>query len=195
MNIQTNFKLVEFNYELDLTEFYSQAFQKGYINNSSQAKMIECFKNEREWNAWIIYENQNPCGAVACHSLGIMGSNAYRMLARTCFFPTHNLNKGLISRKNMIHHHQHVISQFFMMAGIDWAGQDKDFYVTTHNTKEASHRRAHSVWAPEMVKAGVLKKEVEQEYRGHVQTFWKLNTDGFLEALSKNNRWLLQITN
>ena len=195
MNIQTNFKLVEFNYELDLTEFYSQALKKGYINNSSQSKMINCFNNEREWNAWIIYENQTPCGAVACHSLDIMGSNAYRMLARTCFFPTHNLNKGLLSRKNMIHRHQHVISQFYMMAGINWAGQDKAFYVTTNESKEASQRRAHSVWAPEMAKAGVLKKEIEQEYRGHVQAFWKLNTDVFLEELSKNNRWLLQNIN
>ena len=195
MNIQTNFNLVEFNYELDLTEFYSQALLRGYINNSSQAKMIDCFKNERAWNAWIIYENQTPCGAVACHSLDIMGPNAYRMLARTCFFSEFNINKGLISKNNFIQNLQHAGPQIFMVAGIEWAGQDKDFYITTNDSKEASQRRVHSVWAPEMAKIGLLERVIEQEYRGHVQSFWKLNTDVFLEALSKNNRWLLQNTN
>jgi hypothetical protein len=194
MNIQTNFKLVEFNYELDLTEFYSQALLRGYINNSSQAKMIDCFKNERAWNAWIIYENQTPCGAVACHSLDIMGPNAYRMLARTCFFSEFNINKGLISKNNFIQNLQHAGPQIFMVAGIEWAGQDKDFYITTNDSKEASQRRVHSVWAPEMAKIGLLERVIEQEYRGHVQAFWKLNTDVFLEALSNNNRWLLQNT-
>jgi hypothetical protein len=194
MNIQTNFKLVEFNYELDLTEFYSQALLRGYINNSSQAKMIDCFKNERAWNAWIIYENQTPCGAVACHSLDIMGPNAYRMLARTCFFSEFNINKGLISKNNFIQNLQHAGPQIFMVAGIEWAGQDKDFYITTNDSKEASQRRVHSVWAPEMAKIGLLEKVIEQEYRGHVQAFWKLNTDEFLQALSNNNRWLLQNT-
>jgi hypothetical protein len=46
-----------------------------------------------------------------------------------------------------------------------------------------------------MAKIGLLERVIEQEYRGHVQSFWKLNTDVFLEALSKNNRWLLQNTN
>jgi hypothetical protein len=36
-----------------------------------------------------------------------------------------------------------------------------------------------------MERAGVITKAFEKEYRGHVQTFWKLNKDIFLEQLEK----------
>jgi hypothetical protein len=192
MKIQTNFKLVEFNHNLELNEFYDDALQRGYINNSSQSKMIDCFKHERAWKVWILYENQTPCGSVGCHSLDIMGPNAYRICARTCFFPEYNLNKGLIAKKNEICQHQHVVPQFYMIAGIEWAGLDKDFYITTNNSKEASNRKVHTVWAPILAEMGILEKMIEQNYRGHMQTFWKLNTNVFLESINSNHRWLLR---
>jgi len=192
MKIQTNFKLVEFNYDLDLSSFYKEAANRGYINNSSQAKMIDCFKHERAWKVWILYENQTPCGSMGSHSLDIMGPNAYRICARTCFFTNFNINKGLISKKEFLDTLQHPTLQFLMIACIEWAGLDKDLYVTTNNSKEGSQRRAHHTWAPLMTKIGFLEKTIEQNYRGHMQTFWKLNTDIFLEAISRNPRWLIQ---
>jgi len=61
-------KTIEWSQDLDLTEFYSEATHRGFINNSSQKTMIDCFRNEREWNAWILYKNNRAIGSVAAHS-------------------------------------------------------------------------------------------------------------------------------
>jgi len=44
------FNLVEWTPQLDLTEFYAEATSRGFVNNSSQKAMIDCFNNEREWH-------------------------------------------------------------------------------------------------------------------------------------------------
>ena len=49
------YKVVEWSNNLDLTNFYSEATRRGFVNNASQKAMIDCFRNEREWNAWILY--------------------------------------------------------------------------------------------------------------------------------------------
>lgn len=194
MKIQTDFNLTEFNYDLDLSEFYSQALERGFINNSSQQKMIDCFKQERHWNAWVLYKQGVACGSVACHSLDIMGANAYRLCARACFFYDYNIVKGLIIRRAAINQYQHPVAQLYMPASIEWAGEDKDFYITTNDSPEATQRSVHRFWCPEMTRMGVLEKVVDQEYRGHMQTFWKLKTQSFLKDLNNYPRWQLQST-
>jgi hypothetical protein len=47
----------------------------------------------------------------------------------------------------------------------------------------------HNIYAPSLVKTKVLTKAFDKEYRGHIQTFWKLNPDEFLEQLNSYPRW------
>lgn len=183
------FKLVAWNPELDLNEFYRKAKDRGYENNSSQKLMIDTFNKEREYKAWILYHNEDPCGSVVCHSLDILGPNAYRMCARTCMFAEYSM-RGLYTRTSLIKEFQHVAPQFYMPANIEWAGLDKDFYISSNNSKVASQRLVHNMWCPEMEKLGLLSKHCELEYRGHLQTFWKLNVDKFLTELDKYPRWV-----
>ena len=58
------FTVVEWNESLDLTEFYNSAASKGFANNASQQAMIDCFRNEAEWAAWILYQDNTAVGSV-----------------------------------------------------------------------------------------------------------------------------------
>lgn len=189
MQIQTGLKMVEFSDNLDLSSFYTEAKNRGYDNNSSQRNMIDCFKREKVWNAWIVYKNNEPCGSVACHTLNIMGENSYRICARTCFFTEYGPYTGVQTR-NKIRTHQHVTSQLFIPVMIKWLGLDKELYITTNNSTIASQRMVHTIWAPEMFKMGLLSKVADIDYRGHVQTFWKLNSELFLADLEKYPTWI-----
>ena len=40
-------KMVQWNKDLDLSEFYNEAGRRGFVNNASQKVMIDCFQNER----------------------------------------------------------------------------------------------------------------------------------------------------
>ncbi len=189
--MKTKFKIVEWSKELDLSTFYKEAALRGFENNSSQQKMIDCFMKERHWNAWILYQNDFACGSIVSHSLDEMGPNAYRICARTCFFPDYNIVKGLYTKKNLINMHQHATPQLLMPTSINWAGMDKDFYITTNDSHIASQRVVHRIWCPEMANMGMLEKTCDKMYRGHMQTFWKLNTDVFLSDLERYPRWQL----
>ena len=48
------YKVSKWNELLDLSDFYAEAERRGFKNNSSQTAMIDCFRNEREWEAWIL---------------------------------------------------------------------------------------------------------------------------------------------
>jgi hypothetical protein len=58
-------------------------------------------------------------------------------------------------------------------------------YITSHASKVGTQRLVHTVWGPTLEKTGVLIRAFEKEYRGHVQTFWKLNPDTFLTQLEE----------
>ena len=76
------YKLVEWNENLDLKDFYLKAKIRGFENNCSQKVMIDCFRNEREWNAWILYQNDEAVGSVAAHSFDEFLPGSYRILTR-----------------------------------------------------------------------------------------------------------------
>lgn len=78
------YKIVPWTADLDLTEFYAEAEQRGFANNASQRVMIDCFRNERTWAGWILYQDEKAVGSVVAHSFPEMGEDAYRVLARTC---------------------------------------------------------------------------------------------------------------
>jgi hypothetical protein len=189
MNLDNKFTLVEWSEDLDLSDFYAKAAARGFDNNSSQKALVDCFKNEREFNVWILYLNGEACGSVACHTLDLLGPNAYRICARTCMLTEYRPISGLLTKKRMVHEFQHITPQLYMPANIAWAGTDKDLYISSNDSPIASQRLVHKMWCPEMERIGLLTRECELEYRGHIQTFWKLNTERFLTALSKTHQW------
>lgn len=176
------YKIIPWTPELDLTEFYAEATRRNFVNNSSQRNMIDCFRNERDWAVWILYYNDLAVGSVAAHSM----DEGYRICARTCAF-TDLMPARALRTRNQIATHQHVTAQFFMPACIAWAKEP--MYITSHPSDVGTQRLVHNIWGPQLEQTGVLTNAFEKEYRGHKQTFWKLNPAVFLEQLSKVERW------
>jgi hypothetical protein len=172
------YKIIPWTPELDLTDFYRYCTAKGFDNNASQKAMIDCFGNEREWCVWILYYNDVAVGSVAAHSI----DEGYRICARTCVL-SELLPLNTLRTRNQIVTHQHVTAQYLMPACIEWVGTKGDMYITSHPSEVGTQRLVHTVWGPSLEKTRVLTRAFEKEYRGHTQTFWKLNADVFLEQL------------
>lgn len=184
------YKLVEYSDSLDLSEFYSKANERGFTNNNSRKSMIEPFKNEREFKAWVLYQDSDIIGSVSCHSLDILGPNSYRICARTCTFAESRPYSSLITVNRLIRQHQNLTDQFFIPAQIEYLGRDKDMFISSHPSDVGTQKMVHNIYCPTLCKLGILDKYCELEYRGHLQTFWKLNVDRFYENLSKYPRWV-----
>lgn len=184
-----SYKIVEFSDDLDLDDFYAEAKRRGFTNNSSKKAMIDCFKNEREWNAWILYENDRAIGSVAAHSFDdVMGPGSYRILTRVCTFGEARPKHGLITAKKLVAEHQNLTDQFLLPKCIEWAGEE-NLYVTSNESKVASQRLVHSIYFPTLAKIGIANKVKDVHYRGIKQTVWQINAEAFLENLSKYPRW------
>jgi len=185
---KTVYKVVPWTPEIDLTEFYKLATEKGYLNNSSQKTMIDCFKNEREKQTFVLLRDDRPIGSVASHTLDIMGPNAYRICARICVLTTLASDRKKFSL-NDIKQHQNFSGQFLIPACIEWAGRDKDLYITTNNSPVASQRLVHRTYCPTLASEGLLTDCGEREYRGTIQTFWKMDVERFYESLNRYPKW------
>ncbi len=85
--------------------------------------------------------------------------------------------------------HQHVTAQFLIPVCIEWAGIDKNLYITSHPSPVGTQKLVHEIFCPLLERNGVLKRVVDKEYRGHIQTFWKLESQLFLDQLNKFGRW------
>lgn len=182
------YKIIPFSDDLDLEEFYAKAKAKGYENNSSRFWLKDCFRNEAESETWILYYKGKAVGSVAAHSFPEMGERAYRIAARTCVF-TDEIETNTLRTRNQIITHQHATSQFLIPACIEWAGRENDLYITSNNLEGGSQRIVHNVYFPSMAKSGQVERVCEMEYRGTVQTVWKLNVERFYEELNKYPRW------
>lgn len=182
------FKIVEWNPDLDLSEFYDAAKEKGFENNSSQAKMIDCFRNEKEKCVWILYYNDKAVGSVAAHSFPEMGENCYRIAARTCVFSDAIPTPSLRTR-NQIATHQHVTGQFLIPTCIAWCPKNSRMFITTNENDAGTQKLVHRIFAPAMVETGQMQKACDLFYRGTTQTVWELFPDKFYEQLNKHPRW------
>ncbi len=178
------YRILPFSENLDLNQFYITAKSKGFKNNSNQQMLVDCFRKEREWQVWILFYNDLAVGSVAAHSI----EEGYRICARTCVL-SELLPLNTLRTKNQIITHQHVTAQFFMPTCINWVNNRGDIYITSHPSNVGTQRLVHNIWGPSLEKTGVLKKSFEKFYRGHLQTFWKLNSDVFLEQLKLYPRW------
>lgn len=183
------YKLVKWTEELNLSEFYAEASRRGFENNSSQRVMVDCFNKEARSQVWILYQNNRAIGSVAAHSLPELGADAYRICARTCTFAEARPSHALITINRLIKEHQNLTAQFFIPACIEWCGSDSDMYISSHPSEVGTQRMVHNVYCPTLAKIGTLERTCELEYRGHLQTFWKLNTNVFLNQLSQYPRF------
>ena len=183
-------QIVEWTQSLDLQNFYAEAERRGFVNNSSQKAMIDCFRNEREWNAWILYENNRAIGSVAAHSFDDVVPNSYRILTRVCTFAEARKDKGLITPKRLVAEHQNLTDQFLLPACINWVNGRGRMFATSNKSKEASQRLVHSYYFPTLEKLGIVSKYIENiNYRYTDQTVWEIHADRFYENLAKYPKW------
>ena len=182
------YTVVNWTENLDLTEFYAEAGRRGFVNNASQKAMIDCFRSEPEWSAWILYQDNKAVGSVAAHSFTLMGPNAYRILARTCTFGTARPHGGLITPKKLIAEHQNLTDQFLLPACIAWT--KGELYATSNESTVASQRLVHRHYFPTLAKLGIVERVCEINYRDTDQTVWRIYPDKFLANLERYPRWL-----
>jgi len=180
-------KIITWSNELNLDEFYAEAARRGFDNNSSQKKMIDCLKNELEWQVWILYKNDRAVGSVASHTFDIMGPNSYRICVRNCAFPE-ALPKKTFNKKYFTEY-QNISAQVFIPTCIKWVGIDKNLYITTNELEVGSQRLVHRIYMPSLEKQGVAKRIKEVFYRNTYQTVWQLYPVNFLEEINKYPRW------
>ena len=183
-------KMVEWNKDLDLANFYSEASKRGFVNNASQKAMIDCFHNEREWNAWILYNDDKAIGSVAAHSFDDVVPGGYRILTRVCTFAEARKDKGLITPKRLIAEHQNLTDQFLLPKCIEWVAGRGRMFATSNASKEASQRLVHSYYFPTLAKLGIVEKIKEVHYRHTDQTVWEIHADKFIENLERHERWI-----
>jgi len=183
------YKIIPWSEELDLAEFYTNAGTRGFINNASQKMLVDCFRNEREFQVWILYYNGVAVGSVAAHSFDdVMGKDSYRIAARTCVFsdmlPLHSLRT-----RNQIVTHQHVTSQFLIPQCIEWCPPWANLYITSNENDAGTQKLVHNIFGPAMEKTGQMKRIKDVVYRNTPQTVWELYPNNFFEELNKYPRW------
>lgn len=185
------YKLISWSSNLDLTDFYKEAGSRGFVNNSSQRAMIDCFVNEREWAAWILYQDDRAVGSVAAHSFDdVMGGASYRVLTRVCTFAEARKTTGLITPKRLIAEHQNLTDQFLLPRCLEWVGDRGTAYATSNPSKQASQRLVHKYYFPTLAELEIVERIKDVDYRGLLQTVWKIHRDKFLTNLAKYPRWI-----
>lgn len=182
------YKIIPWSEDLNLTDFYKVAKEKGFENNASQKAMIDCFRNEKQWQVWILFYNNSAVGSVAAHSFPEMGDDAFRIAARTCVF-TNLLPTNTLRTRNQIITHQHVTSQFLIPACIEWAPKNSKLYITSNENEVGTQRLVHNIFGPAMESTGQMKKVKDIFYRGTTQTVWQIYPDKFYEELNRHPRW------
>lgn len=182
------YSLVPWSQALDLSDFYQKARIKGYVNNASQQMLVDCFDKEISKQVWILFFNKRPVGTVAAHSIDIEEEHSFRIAARTCVL-TDELPIDHIRTKNGILHHQNIAAQFFIPACIEWAGKENNLYITSNESDEGSQRLVHRIFCPLLEQKGILIFTGNRFYRGHLQSFWKLDVDKFYLDLNRYKRW------
>lgn len=184
------FKIVPWSSDQDLSDFYNNAKIRGFDNNASEHMLVNCFQNETDKQVWILYYDGTAVGSVAAHTLDIMGDRSFRICARTCVF-SDLLPMTSLRTVDGIIKHQNYTAQYLMTACIEWAGRDKYLYITSNESSSGSQRLVHKIFCPALVKTGVLEYSGDREYRGLVQSFWKVNVVRFYEDLDRYGRWSL----
>jgi hypothetical protein len=180
------FKIKEYSTDLDLKEFYTLAHERGFYNNDSKEKVIDTWQHMDRWQVWFLYYNDTIVGSIAAHSLeelGVLG-DAYRIAARTCTFDDlTGQRKSLRTANTIIAKHQNLTAQLLLPLCIEWAGKDKDLYISSNENDTGTQKYVHRLYCPGLRKINVLEDPVELEYRGAIQSFWRMNVPEFYNQM------------
>jgi len=182
------YKLIPYSDDLDLSEFYATAKERGFDNNANKHMLVETIAKEAQWQVWMLLYNNKIVGSTAAHSFPEMGPNSYRIAVRTCAF-TDMMHITRARTRQGVVEHQHVSPQYFMTAGIEYFGKENNFFITSNGNAAGTQRRVHRTWAPLLQREGTLSKECDLHYRGTDQTVWRVNVDKFYEDLDRYGRW------
>lgn len=186
------FKVVPWSDELDLAEFYRMAEVRGFKNNLSKQVMVDCFRQEKNKQIWILFYKNKAIGSVAAHSFDdVMGLNSFRIAARTCVF-TDQLDGpygNALRTKSVITEHQNPTAQFLIPACIDWAPINSNLYITSNESEVGTQRRVHRIFCPLLSKQNVMKKVKDVLYRNVKQTVWHFDQNIFYQQLNSKPRW------
>ena len=110
------YKLIPYSDDLDLSEFYATAKERGFDNNANKHMLVETIAKEDQWQVWMLLYNNKIVGSTAAHSFPEMGPNSYRIAVRTCAF-TDMMHITRARTRQGVVEHQHVSPQYFMTAG------------------------------------------------------------------------------
>jgi len=182
------FYIQEYNENLDLTEYYQLAKERGFYNNDNREKLIDTWLHLDRWQVWFLFYNNQIVGSVAAHSLeelGVLG-DAYRIAARTCTFDDlTGQRKSLRTANTIIAKHQNLTAQFLLPLCIEWAGRDKNLYISSNENDTGTQKYVHRLYCPGLRKIGILEDPIDLEYRNAIQSFWKLDVNKFYNQLDQ----------
>jgi hypothetical protein len=182
------FYIQEYNETLDLSEYYRVAHERGFFNNDSKEKLVDTWTHMNRWQVWILYFNETIVGSIAAHSLeelGVLG-DAYRIAARTCTFDDlTGQRKSLRTANTIIAKHQNLTAQLLLPLCIEWAGKDKNLYISSNENDTGTQKYVHKLYCPGLRKIGILKDPIELEYRGAIQSFWQMNVEEFYSQIEQ----------
>lgn len=182
------YRIQEYTENLNLDEFYRLAHSRKFYNNDSKEKVIDTWKHMDRWQVWFLYYNDQIVGSIAAHSLeelGVLG-DAYRIAARTCTFD--DLTKQRLSLRTantIIAKHQNLTAQLLLPLCIEWAGKDKDLYISSNENDTGTQKYVHRLYCPGLKKIGILEEPIELEYRRAIQSFWRMNVPEFYKQMEQ----------
>jgi len=180
------YTIQEYNENIDLSSYYKLAHDRGFYNNDCKEKLIDTWVHMNRWKVWFLYFNDQIIGSIAAHSLeelGILG-DAYRIAARTCTFDDLTGQRNTLRTANtIIAKHQNLTAQMLLPLCIEWAGKDKNLYISSNENDTGTQKYVHRLYCPGLQKIGILEKPIELEYRGAIQSFWKMNVDEFYQQM------------
>lgn len=169
---------------VDLTDYYKRAKEKGFVNNASREMLIDCFDNESQMHLFLLYEDDTIIGTQVLHTFPEMGPNCWRVGRTSLLVPP--LGKG----KSIITKFQNHTDQFLHPAVIKFVSERKgELYSTTNMNPEAKQNQSHLIYFPLLEKMGVVDKVGDMEYRYTNQTVWKFNFNRFWELYNLFPKW------
>lgn len=184
-----NYTVEQFNGIVDehMAAFFEKAAARGFVNNASLEMLNSC-ADERKHVIFLIKDGVNIVGTFGAHTIDIL-PNAYRICVRTCVLTDNTGFMGLTTL-NHIKTHSNLIAQFAIPACIAWVNDSSaNMYISSHPSPVGTQRLVHNIYCPTLEKIGVLLNTGEHKYRGHEQTFWKLNAGEFTRQLAAHTEY------